>query len=137
VGGIGEYESRNVASGKDKVKTQMNLNKIAVYTIAVVIAAAALYATSLESYVLFHSMAELFSIVIAAGIFVIAWNTRKFMPNAYLLFIGVAYLYIAFIDLVHTLAYKGMGVFPGADANLPTQLWIAGRYMEAVCRRRK
>ncbi|MDP2267814.1 MAG: MASE3 domain-containing protein, partial [Deltaproteobacteria bacterium] len=98
----------------------------------VVIAAVALYATSLESYVLFHSMAELFSIVIAAGIFVVAWNTRKFMPNAYLLFVGIAYLYIAFIDLVHTLAYKGMGVFPGAGANLPTQLWIAGRYLEAV-----
>jgi len=111
---------------------QMNLNKKAAYPLAVVIAVAALYATSLKSYVLFHSMAELFSIVIAAGIFVIAWNTRKFMPNAYLLFIGIAYLYIAFIDLVHTLVYKGMGVFPGADANLPTQLWIAGRHMEAV-----
>jgi len=111
---------------------QMDHKKIATYAIAIVIAAAALYATSLKSYVLFHSMAELFSIVIAAGIFVIAWNTRKFMPNAYLLFIGIAYLYIAFIDLVHTLVYKGMGVFPGADANLPTQLWIAGRHMEAV-----
>jgi len=110
----------------------MDINKKAAYALAVVIAAVALYATSLKSYVLFHSMAELFSIVIAAGIFVIAWNTRKFMPNAYLLFIGVAYLYIAFIDLVHTLAYKGMGVFPGADANLPTQFWIVGRYMEAV-----
>ncbi len=71
---------------------QTDLNNKAAYTIAVVIAAVALYATSLKSYVLFHSMAELFSIVIAAGIFVVAWNTRKFLPNAYLLFIGIAYL---------------------------------------------
>jgi PAS domain S-box-containing protein len=119
-------------NNKENVKIQAVLNKKAAYTIAAVIAAVALYATNLENYVLFHSMAELFRIVIAAGIFVIAWNTRKFMPNTYLLFIGVAYLYIAFIDLLHTLAYKGMGVFPGADANLPTQLWIAGRYLEAV-----
>ncbi len=30
------------------------------------------------------------------------------------------------------LAYKGMGVFQGFDANLPTQLWIAARYMEGL-----
>jgi signal transduction histidine kinase len=36
------------------------------------------------------------------------------------------------VDLIHTLAYKGMGVFPGYGANLPTQLWIAARYLESV-----
>jgi hypothetical protein len=39
----------------------------------------------------------------------------------------MAYLSVSFLDLIHTLAYKGMGVFPGFDANLPTQLWIAAR----------
>ena len=68
-------------------KMQMDLNKKAAYTIAFVIGVAALSLTSLKSYVFFHSIAELFSIVIAAGIFIIAWNTRKFVPNAYLLFI--------------------------------------------------
>jgi len=36
------------------------------------------------------------------------------------------------IDVVHTLAYKGMGVFQGYDANLPTQLWIVARYVESL-----
>jgi len=108
------------------------ITKKALYIAAAAIVAAVLYAASLKSYLLFHSIAELFSIVIAAGIFIIAWNTRRFLPNAYLLFIGIAYLYIAFIDLLHTLAYKGMGVFPGSGADLPTQFWIAGRSMEAV-----
>jgi len=36
------------------------------------------------------------------------------------------------IDVLHTLAYKGMNVFPGFDANLPTQLWIAARALQAV-----
>lgn len=34
--------------------------------------------------------------------------------------------------MIHTLAYKGMGIFQGYDANLPTQLWIIARYMESV-----
>lgn len=90
------------------------------------------YLTSLHGYLLFHSLAETFSIVIACGIFMVAWNARSFIQNHYLLFIGIAYLYIGGIDFLHTLAFKGMGVFEGYGANLPTQLWIAGRYMEAL-----
>ena len=84
-----------------------------------------LYLTSLFGYLLFHSTAEVFSIVVACGIFMVAWNSRRFLDNNYLLFIGIAYLFVALLDLVHTLAYAGMGVFPGYATNLPTQLWIA------------
>lgn len=90
-----------------------------------------IYLASYNSYVLFHSLAELFSIIIAFGIFMVAWNSRPLLENNYLLFLGIGYLFIGTIDLVHTLAYKGMGVFPGYGANLPTQLWIIGRYTEA------
>jgi PAS domain S-box-containing protein len=54
------------------------------------------------------------------------------LDNNYLLFIGIAYLFIGGLDLIHTLAYKGMGVFHGYNANLPTQIWIAARYMESL-----
>ncbi|OGP73877.1 MAG: hypothetical protein A2V86_00675 [Deltaproteobacteria bacterium RBG_16_49_23] len=91
-----------------------------------------LYLTSLYSYPLFHSLAELFSIVIACGIFMIAWNSRRFIDNNYLLFVGIAFLFVATIDLIHTLGYKGMGVFQGYETNLPTQLWIAARYMGSI-----
>ncbi len=91
-----------------------------------------LYLTSLYSYLLFHSLAEIFSIIIACGIFMIAWNSRRFLDNHYLLFIGIAYLFVGGLDLLHTLAYKGMGVFSGYDANLPTQLWIAARYLQSI-----
>ena len=91
-----------------------------------------LYWTSLRSYPLFHSLAEGFSIAVAAGIFLVAWNARGFLPNGYLLFLGIASLFVAFLDLLHTLAYKGMGVFPGHGADLPTQLWIAARYMGSI-----
>ncbi len=90
------------------------------------------YLTSFYSYLLFHSLVEMFSIVVAFSIFILAWNSRQFLENNYLLFIGIAYLFIGGIDLIHTLAYKGMGVFPGYGSNLPTQLWIAGRYVESI-----
>jgi len=91
-----------------------------------------LYITSLYSYLLFHSLAEMFSIIIACAIFMIAWNSRRFLEHDYLLFIGIAYLFVGGLDLVHTLSYKGMGVFPGTDANFPTQLWIAARYLQSI-----
>ncbi|MBW1709365.1 MAG: PAS domain S-box protein [Deltaproteobacteria bacterium] len=91
-----------------------------------------LYAVSRANYLLFHSLAEIFSIVIAFSIFIIIWNARRFMDNSYFLIIGVAYFYIGGIDVIHTLAYKGMGVFKGDSANLSTQLWIAARYLEAL-----
>jgi signal transduction histidine kinase len=83
------------------------------------------------NYLLFHGLVELFSIIVAAGMFIIAWNTRRIIQNNYLLLVGLAYLFVGGLDLLHTLSYKGMGVFPGRGANLPTQLWIAARYLEA------
>ncbi|MEJ2701684.1 MAG: MASE3 domain-containing protein [Sedimentisphaerales bacterium] len=91
-----------------------------------------LWVASEASYLVFHSIAEVFSVVVACGIFVVAWNSRRFAQNSYLLFVGIAYLFVAGLDLLHTLAYKGMGVFHGYEPNLAAQLWISGRYVESV-----
>jgi len=90
-----------------------------------------LYLTTQYSYLLFHSIAELFSIVIAAGIFILLWNSRRFVDNSYLLFIGIAYLFVGVLDTIHTLAYTGMGVFPEYGTDLATELWISARYVES------
>jgi PAS domain S-box-containing protein len=91
-----------------------------------------IYLTSHYDYLLFHSLAEIFSIVVACTIFMIAWNSRRFLDNNYLLFIGIAYLFVSGLDLIHTLAYKGMNIFQGYETNLPTQLWIATRYVQSL-----
>ena len=91
-----------------------------------------LYFISTYNYLLFHSLAELFSISVGAAVFMLVWNTRRFMDNDFLFFIGVSYLFMSVIDLFHTLSFKGMGIFPGNDANLPTQLWIAARYVQSI-----
>ena len=90
-----------------------------------------LYLVSTVNYLLFHSLAEIFSIVVACSVFVIAWNSRGNIKNPYLLFIGIAYLFIGLLDLLHTLSYKGMSIFTDYDY-YANQLWIAARYMESI-----
>lgn len=90
-----------------------------------------LYFTSHINYLLFHSLAEIFSIVIAFSVFVIAWNSKFYIKNQYLLFIGIAYLFIGIIDLLHTLSYKGMPIFTDYDF-YANQLWIGARYLESI-----
>lgn len=91
-----------------------------------------LYVVSLENYLLFHTLAELFSIFVAYVAFLIVWKSRDRLENRFLIYIGVAYFFVASLDLLHTFAYKGIGIFPQFDTNLPTQLWIAARYMESL-----
>ena len=90
-----------------------------------------LYFTTLVNYLLFHSLVEIFSIVVAFSFFMITWNSKIYIKNQYLLFIGIAYLFIAFLDLMHTLTYKGMPIFTDYDY-YANQLWIGARYLESA-----
>ncbi|MDI9444272.1 MAG: MASE3 domain-containing protein [Planctomycetota bacterium] len=83
-----------------------------------------------HNYLLFHSLAELFSIALTFGVFTLFWNARRFLDNGFFLLIGIASLFVGFVDLLHTLAYDQMGVFD-AGPNLATQLWLAGRFIQA------
>jgi PAS domain S-box-containing protein len=91
-----------------------------------------LYIISRSNYLLFHTLAELFSIYVAYVVFLIVLKSKARLENRYLIIIGVAYFFVASLDLLHTFTYKGMGIFPQFDSNLPTQLWIAARYMEST-----
>ncbi|TFG11572.1 GHKL domain-containing protein [Candidatus Thorarchaeota archaeon] len=83
------------------------------------------------SYLLFHSLVEIYSIIIAFSLFIIIWNTQNLSENNIFQLLGIAYFFVAVVDLLHTLSYSGMGVFPGFGADLPTQLWVIGRYLES------
>jgi PAS domain S-box-containing protein len=117
---------------KEKKMGQFLIARRYPYFIAGMLVFLGLYLASLYSYLLFHSLAEIFSIVVACGIFMVTWNSRRFLNNNYLIFLGTAYLFAGGLDLVHTLTYKGMGVFQGYGTNLATQLWIAARYTESL-----
>jgi signal transduction histidine kinase len=118
----------NNRAGKDTVPAATGLFCLLTLAAAFV----GLYLLSRSNYLLFHSIVESFSIIVACGVFMISWNSRRFHQNGFFLCLGVASLFVAGVDFLHTLAYKNMGVFPEAGANLPTQLWIAARYLQAA-----
>lgn len=107
------------------------MKQILAFFVALLILAG-LCASRTYDFLLFHSLAELISIVIGCGVFAIAWNARTFLKNHYLVLVGVSSLFVAVLGLAHTLAYEGMNVFHGYDADLPTQLWIAARGLESL-----
>jgi PAS domain S-box-containing protein len=93
----------------------------------------ALWAMSLHSYVLFHTMAEIVSVVFAVAIFLVAWNARRYWNNNYYILIGFGFLFVGIIDLFHAFEYKGLGIIQeGGNANVATQLWLAGRFLMAL-----
>ena len=61
---------------------------------------------SFFSFLLFHTVAELVSIVVATSAFIVAWNTYGFSRNPFLLFLGTGLLWLGALDLFHTLVYK-------------------------------
>ncbi len=93
-----------------------------------------LYFISLSNYLFFHTLAEVFSTVIAFTIFVLIWNARRNLDNGYLVFLGIGFMFVGWVGVVHMLAFRGMGVFPetGESANMATQLWLSSRYLYAV-----
>jgi len=109
----------------------MSRNNKKLQTVTAVLVLLALYATSWYHYLLFHSLAELFSVCVAVSLFIIAWNSRRYLHHGYLFFIGIAYLFVGFLDTLHMLGYTGMGVFAGYDY-YGNQLWIAGRLVESL-----
>lgn len=97
-----------------------------------VVLAIFLIIVSFHNYLLFHTLAEFFAIIIAILAAVVIWQTYAFSQNHYLMYLGCGYFWIAALDMVHTLTYKGMSVYPVAGANEATQFWISARYFEAL-----
>jgi len=99
---------------------------------AVLLVLVVLYLVSTVNFLLFHGIIELAGLAVGFSIFIIVWNTRRVIPDTFFLIVGISFLFFGGIDLIHTLAYKGMGIFPGDNADLPTQLWIAARYFQSI-----
>ncbi|OGF27688.1 hypothetical protein A2303_00465 [Candidatus Falkowbacteria bacterium RIFOXYB2_FULL_47_14] len=114
--------------GEEKAKTKFNLP----WFFSVILILAVFYSVSRYNYLLFHFMAEIFSVIIACMVFVLAWHSRRYADNHYFVWLGIAYLFIAGLDLLHASSYSGMNIFKGFNSNTPTQLWIAARYLEAL-----
>lgn len=111
-------------------KTLLSLVDIKTFIVPVFLAVL-LVITSQFSFLLFHTLAEFFAIVIAILTTVVAWQMYSFTRNHFLMYLGCGYFWIAALDMIHSLSYKGMSIVP-ATADVPIQLWIGTRYLEAL-----
>jgi len=101
------------------------------YILLIFLMTTGLILLGIKNYLLFHTLIELFSIVTAFVLGVIAINTRKFSKNKFISYLGIMFISIAIFDLFHTLTYKGFNIL-ATNANIPTQLWIVGSFIEAT-----
>lgn len=92
---------------------------------------AALWISSWYDYLLFHSVSEIFSIVVAVSVFMLSWSSRNYAETRPFVLLGIGYLFVAFLDTAHTLTYKGMSVLPAGN-DYATKLWVAARGLQAL-----
>ena len=118
--------------GEEQDNQLFNIKKVIVILLVFLLLCIFLYHSSLYNYLFYHSIIEIFSIIIAYGLFIIVWNSKDYNISKFLLFLGIAFFFIASLDLLHTLSYKGMNIFKGYNSNLATQLWITARYIESI-----
>ena len=98
---------------------------------AVSFLAVVFYFSKQQGYILFHTFVELFSIVVAFAVFIVTWNSRQMQDNVFLHLVGISYIFIGALDLLHTLTYRGMNMIP-VQGFLGNQFWVATRMMEAL-----
>ncbi len=123
-----------ISSKKNKINLLIVFNyKKIIFILTGIVALLSLYYISTVNFLLFHSLAELFGIIIICVIFTIALNLRDRISNNYILFLGYSFLFTAILGILHTLSYKGINIFSNhTGANLATQMWIAARYFESI-----
>ena len=91
----------------------------------------ALWLSAQSSYLLFHSLSEVFSIAVAAAVFMISWSSRGYLEAKPFVLLGIGYLCVAVIDLFHLLSFQGMSVLANTRDDA-TRLWVAARGLQAL-----
>ncbi len=101
-------------------------------TVFYVLVFSGLFLLARQNYLFYHSIIEFFAIFTALSISLIALSTVELTSNKIFVKFGVLYFFVAIVDFLHMLSYKGMGVFRNWTANQPTQFWIIGRLLETI-----
>src|SRR5690554_5511231 len=84
------------------------------------------------NFLFYHTLAELLRVVVLGSIFALGWHTRRWVESSVLLIFALGAAFIGVLELLHALTYKGMGVLTVEDPNIPTQLWLSFRFLEAL-----
>ena len=109
----------------------LKLGKAVLFVFIAASLATASYFVSRSNYPLFHSLADAVTVFIAVGVFIVVWNGRRHLDNQFFLFVGISFLFFGFMDFLHLLGNKDMGVFPGYG-NLGPTFYITSRYILGI-----
>ncbi|MBB5172578.1 sensor domain-containing diguanylate cyclase [Texcoconibacillus texcoconensis] len=86
-----------------------------------------------KNHLSFHIILEFLSIAIAFSIALLAWTIFPQTLSRYRLFMGMLFLAVGLIDLLHTLTYNGMPYFfMESSIQRATWYWVLGRMTEAT-----
>ena len=87
--------------------------------------------TSLHSYLLFHTLAELAFIVVCVTVIIMAWSLRQFLEDDFAVFLGIALVFVAILHTVHLADYPGLNMI-SSSLDPPTQVWLGARLLLAA-----
>ncbi|MCO7225461.1 EAL domain-containing protein [Pleionea sp. CnH1-48] len=87
---------------------------------------------ALGSYLFFHTLVELFAVIVAVLCFVVAINTYKFSRSHFLMFLGCGYFWVGIFDLSHALAFESFGLFRVNGDDTAIQYWMSARLFESL-----
>src|SRR5512147_928502 len=84
------------------------------------------------SYLVFHNVAEFFSIMVSLSLFGVGWHTFDQSKDRHALFLGTAFLAVGLIDFMHALSSAAMpGFITVNSTNKSSQYWVAARLMDS------
>lgn len=90
---------------------------------------AALFLAKTKSNMFFYSLAEIAGVAIFLSIFLLIWNSRKYLKNSFFIFIGIAYFFVGVFGAIYVLVNAGFDIFPGYGQDLSEQLETAMRFI--------
>jgi signal transduction histidine kinase/CheY-like chemotaxis protein len=86
---------------------------------------------SQHSFLWFHSLAELFAVVVGISLYFIAYLSQRFTHSAFLLFLAQGFFWAACLDALHAITYPGMGLHD-YSGHLHQDFWIGARLLQAT-----
>ncbi|WP_158107535.1 sensor domain-containing diguanylate cyclase [Vibrio furnissii] len=91
-----------------------------------------LWILSRHDFVTFHAIIELTTVFVSGMIALAGYKASTHKDARPLALLSTLYLCVAFVDLAHTLSYKGSLFAEGLGNNPPTQFWILARLVESM-----
>lgn len=80
----------------------------------------------------FHTISELFTIIIAFSAFMIVLNTYNISQNSYLTFLGIGFGFVSMFEIIHVLIYAGTDIFMLNNPKIDSLLAVVPRLLQSV-----